>query len=101
MDNTLERHARQAWRKRDLAPSPAERRILDTILRSDGVIVAYRNGKPTASLANGMSLRLDRFDMELAVELGWLRPDPKSPSLLPGAPTQRYFAVELVGEDRR
>ena len=102
MHDTLGRHARQAWRKKDFGPSPAERRILDAIRRSGGLVVAYRNGKPTASLANGMSLRLDGFDMDLAVELGWLWPDPKSPCLLPGAPAQRYFTVELVGGgDRR
>ena len=102
MYDTLERRAWQAWRKRDLGPSPAECRILDAIRRSGSLIIAYRNGKPTASLANGMTLRLDGFDMDLAVELGWLRPDPELPSLLPGAPAQRYFAIErvLVGEDR-
>ena len=62
-----------------------------------GVIVAYRNGKPTASLANGISIRLDRFDMELAVELGGSGQIRSRRGLLPGAPAQRYFAVELVG----
>ena len=86
--------AKRAWRKADAGPNPAERGVLEAIERAGGLLVQFRAGKESASLPDGTSI--GKFDVGMAIELGWLRPDPLSPALLHGIPHQRYFATGFV-----
>src|ERR1051325_4696948 len=97
MEPLLDRHkdvrrAEHVWRKAHVGPSQAERQILQEITRHGGLVVSYRNGTRTTTLADGKPLlQTGFFDLSLAFDLNWIAADLESPALLNGLPAQRYF----------
>src|SRR3954447_7878211 len=102
MDHIPVRRATQAWRRADLEPTPAERRALEEISRRGGLVVAYGARRRTVSSADGRPIsRLGVIDIDAAIEVGWLTPDPGSPSLWPDLPAQKYFVDQRLTEEGR
>ena len=86
----------QHWKAKDLGPTARERRILQRIRSSGGLVLTYRNGGTSLAFGNGFSVKaeftFDRSLFQKFVELGWIVPDAGSPALLPDMPAQVYQA---------